>query len=154
MHLSELQNWLPDRPAVAFQRPDGSAVPPHYHLTEVGLVQKHFVDCGGIARREERIQLQLWVANDVDHRLSGARFLDILNLTVSQFELGENDPTVEVEYQGSETIGRYGLAAGPNGLRLTTLRTDCLAKEACSPAFVDLSDLAAPAACSLDSGCC
>ena len=30
--------------------PDKSFVPAHYHITEVGKVQKDFVDCGGTVR--------------------------------------------------------------------------------------------------------
>ena len=30
---------------------DGEAIEPHFHVTEVGRVQKDFVDCGGTVRR-------------------------------------------------------------------------------------------------------
>jgi hypothetical protein len=53
-----------------FQLPDASRVPEHFHITEIGRIQRHFVDCGGTERMENRINFQLWVANDYDHRLS------------------------------------------------------------------------------------
>ena len=49
---------------IAFQLPDGSLVPEHFHVTEVGKVTKHFIDCGGVLRKEEKINFQLWNAND------------------------------------------------------------------------------------------
>ncbi|MEI7863404.1 MAG: DUF6428 family protein, partial [Planctomycetota bacterium] len=30
--------------------PDKSFVPAHFHITEVGRVQKDFIDCGGTVR--------------------------------------------------------------------------------------------------------
>jgi predicted transcriptional regulator len=32
---------------VTFQLPDGTTVPEHFHVTEVGLITKNFIDCGG-----------------------------------------------------------------------------------------------------------
>ena len=50
--------------------PDGTAVPSHFHVTEVGRMQKDFIDCGGTRRRALHGQLQLLVATDYDHRLT------------------------------------------------------------------------------------
>ena len=36
-----------------FMLPDQSFVPAHYHITEVGRVQKDFIDCGGTVRSLE-----------------------------------------------------------------------------------------------------
>jgi len=33
--------------ARSFKLPEGTYLPAHFHMTEVGLVTKHFVDCGG-----------------------------------------------------------------------------------------------------------
>ena len=44
-------------------------VPSHFHVTEVGKITKHFIDCGGTVRNEEVVNFQLWQADDYDHRL-------------------------------------------------------------------------------------
>jgi len=31
---------------------NGTMVPEHFHVTEVGVVTKHFIDCGGTVRNE------------------------------------------------------------------------------------------------------
>ena len=36
--------------ALAFALPDGGFVPAHFHITEVGHVEKNFIDCGGTVR--------------------------------------------------------------------------------------------------------
>ena len=66
-------------------------------MTEVGLVSKHFVDCGGVERRETMANFQLWEAGDYDHRLAPQKFLSILKL--SDKILGTEDLAIEVEYQ-------------------------------------------------------
>jgi hypothetical protein len=50
--------------------PDDSFIPPHFHVTEIGKVQRDFVDCGGTVRSITSCLLQILVADDVDHRRS------------------------------------------------------------------------------------
>jgi hypothetical protein len=57
-----------------FMLPSGEFVPSHFHVTEVGRVQKSFIDCGGTRRDAASCVLQLWTAHDVDHRLVARRF--------------------------------------------------------------------------------
>ena len=64
MKLSEIKNALKDLSVIAFQLPNGQLVPSHFHVTEVGKVSKHFIDCGGTVRKEEVVNFQLWEAND------------------------------------------------------------------------------------------
>jgi hypothetical protein len=52
-------------------------VPEHFHLTEVGVVTKNFIDCGGTVRSERVANFQLWDANDSDHRLKPQKLLNI-----------------------------------------------------------------------------
>ncbi len=52
-----------------FQLENGTFVPEHFHVTEVGVVTKHFIDCGGTMRNEKVANFQLWDANDFEHRL-------------------------------------------------------------------------------------
>lgn len=69
MKLSQVKNILKALETVNFILSDGSAVPEHFHITEIGLITKNFIDCGGIVRKETAINFQLWDANDFDHRL-------------------------------------------------------------------------------------
>lgn len=46
MKLSEFKSELQQLNTFAFQLPNGSFVPNHFHVTEVGKVSKHFIDCG------------------------------------------------------------------------------------------------------------
>jgi hypothetical protein len=70
MKLSEIKETLKSMSAVTFVLPNGSIVPQHFHVTEVGQITKHFIDCGGTVRDEKTANFQLWEANDFDHRLA------------------------------------------------------------------------------------
>lgn len=130
MKLLDVKNALPTLSSVRFQLPDGTAVPEHFHVTEVGLVNRHFIDCGGTKRTETVVNFQLWQASDYDHRLAPQKFLNILNL--SKKVLGDNadDLDVEVEYQQA-TIGKFALSFADETFVLQNKYTDCLAKDAC-----------------------
>ncbi|ASS50400.1 MAG: hypothetical protein A3D31_12600 [Candidatus Fluviicola riflensis] len=128
MKLSEIKAILPTLETVAFQTPDGSFVPEHFHVTEVGSIQKHFIDCGGTIRKEQVVNFQLWNANDVDHRLKPAKLLSIIKL--SEEKLGIEDNEIEVEYQ-SDTIGKYDLGFNGSHFILVPKTTACLAADAC-----------------------
>ena len=71
MKLSELKSLLREHADRLFriQLPDGSPVPVSFHVTEVGRVQKTFLDCGGTLRESLLCQLQVWVGEDYDHRI-------------------------------------------------------------------------------------
>ncbi|MDQ2948483.1 MAG: DUF6428 family protein [Acidobacteriota bacterium] len=136
MKFQELKAILESHPASSpqFILPDGDHVPAHFHLTEVGYVAKHFIDCGGTTRKTESCVLQLWVSdNDTDHRLDAGKFASILEL--GQQVLPNEDLDVEVEYDGCP-ISQFPIAScrvSARGLefRLTAKHTDCLAKEKC-----------------------
>ena len=42
MTLHQLKEQLQQQTTLAFELPDGSLVPNHFHVTEVGKVTKHF----------------------------------------------------------------------------------------------------------------
>lgn len=46
MTLAETKALLPTLDALAFKLENGMPVPAHFHLTEIGVVDKRFVDCG------------------------------------------------------------------------------------------------------------
>ena len=94
MKLSEVKHHLNTVEKVDFQLEDGTYVPEHFHVTEVGVVTKRFIDCGGTVRNEEMANFQLWDANDYEHRLKPKKLLDIIAL--SEKVLGMEDLEVEV----------------------------------------------------------
>lgn len=169
MNLSELKNFLATAEQILVLQANGEPVPSHFHVTEVGLVTKHFLDCGGKERRESVVNLQLWEANDYDHRLEPEKMLEILEQTERKLNI-PNLP-IEVEYQGA-TIGKYALEVGTarvdnqvtlgaagitvaKVLQLVPKQTDCLAKPECGLPKVDLKNLVATdAACCLPGGGC
>lgn len=156
MKLSEIKTILSQSKTIAFQLPNGDLVPAHFHVTEVGLVDKHFIDCGGTIRKEQKVNFQLWDSDDYDHRLHPEKLVQIIEL--SEKVLGILDLEIEVEYQG-ETIGKYGLDHDGTNFLLTTKMTDCLAKEKCGipsqKPKIRLSQLQTQAsACTPGSGCC
>lgn len=148
MKISEVKEALASVEAVNFKLPDGSTLPPHFHVTEIGLVTKHFIDCGGTERRETVANFQLWEAGDYDHRLAPQKFLHILD--VCKKVLGEDDYEIEVEYQQS-TIGKFDLSFNGTDFILSNKYTACLAQEACG--IPDKPQEKADA-CSPAGGCC
>lgn len=151
MKLSDVKQALHQVSAVTFKLPDGSYVPQHFHVTEVGLVTRHFIDCGGVERKETAVNFQLWQAGDYDHRLAPQKFLRILDL--SKKVLGDaDDLNIEVEYQQG-TIGKFGLEFDGKDFMLTTKQTACLAQDACGipPKKMPVKEASC---CSPKGGCC
>ena len=128
MTILELKNHLSTVTKLAFKLPDGSFVPEHFHVTEIALIAKHFVDCGGTERFEKTVTMQLWHSSDIDHRLQASRLLEII--AMSEKKLGIGDFAIEVEYQ-SDTIGKYDLGFLNQNFELLAKQTDCLAQELC-----------------------
>lgn len=155
MNLTTLQNNLQNLPNVRFLLPNRQFVPQHFHITEVGEITKKYIDCGGTIRTESRISLQLLHANDLEHRISAQKLLDIIDLSNEKLNLP--DAEVEVELQG-ETIQKFGLEFDGNNFILTNLFTDCLAPDKCGieefqKRKVSLSELTSNK-CTPNSGCC
>ena len=156
MKLSEIKKHLSTAESVNFELQNGTFVPEHFHVTEVGVVTKHFIDCGGTVRNEKVANFQLWNANDFEHRLKPAKLLNIIKL--SEEKLGMEDLEIEVEYQ-SDTIGKYGLDFSGENFLLTTKQTDCLAKDNCGvPQHNQKLQLAeletSKSCCTPGGGCC
>lgn len=137
MNFKQLVNLLSDHKdqRMHFIFPDDSFIPDHYHITEVGKVRKDFIDCGGTTRKVCSCVLQVWVADDIDHRLKTNKLLEILNKANSLLELSEE--IIEIEYE-DKVISQYklvGFEDTPSGLLfyLGKKHTDCLAPEKCLP---------------------
>ncbi|MFM7023671.1 MAG: DUF6428 family protein [Flavobacteriales bacterium] len=150
MKLSELKQHLLTAAQLNFILPNGKPVPKHFHVTEVGQITKHFIDCGGTIRKEQVVSLQLWEAGDDDHLLAPQKLVSIINL--SEKSLGIIDAEIEVEYQ-SDTIGKYGLEYDGSSFLLTSKKTDCLASDNCGTSS-EKQKSSSGACCTPGGGCC
>lgn len=128
MKLSTFLSTLASLDKLTFTLSNGDALPAHFHVTEAGLTTKHFIDCGGTIRTEKNISFQLWVANDIDHRLTPSKLAGIINKSLALWN--NEDLDIEIEYQAN-TIGRYDVALNEDVFILLNKRTDCLAKDHC-----------------------
>lgn len=155
MKLSQVKSILKTVEAVNFTLPNGTSVPEHFHVTEVGLITKNFIDCGGTTRKETVVNFQLWDANDFEHRLKPLKLLNIIEL--SEKMLGIEDFEIEVEYQDT-TIGKYDLDFDGNDFVLLNKQTACLAQDQCGipskEQKIKLSDRNSEPCCSPDGNCC
>jgi Family of unknown function (DUF6428) len=149
MNVTEFKAQLlahPDK-LLTFVLPDGGFIPAHFHITEVGHVQRNFVDCGGTRRRTEACLLQTWVASDDDHRLNASKLAKIFSHASDV--LPSEDLPVEIEYE-DYVVSQFPVTGVQvaDGALLFTLglkHTDCLAKELCLPSG---------GCCSTEGGCC
>ena len=151
MNTAEFTNLLAssgDKP-VHFVLPDGGRIPDHAHVTEVGRIDREFLDCGGELRKTSLCCLQVWVADDTDHRLPARKLAAIIGRALEPLRL--EDLPVEIEYEDGfisqfPVIGVDGSDAAI--VHLGTKHTDCLAKDVCLPPS------ASATSCSPGSGCC
>ena len=154
MKLSEFTQHLSGLKKIAFELPSGKLVPEHFHVTEIGRIDKNFIDCGGTIRKEQKISFQLWQANDYNHRLHPEKLIHIIELAEDKLEL--IDAEIEIEYQGT-SIEKYEVEFDGENFLMTNTQTDCLAKDKCGiPSVkpkVKLSELQ-NSCCTPDSGCC
>lgn len=155
MKLSEVKAQLNTLKSVCFQLPNGTFVPAHFHVTEVGLVTKKFIDCGGTIRNQTLINFQLWDANDFEHKLKPKKLLDIIIL--SEKILGMEDLEIEVEYQDI-TIGKYDLNFNGENFELVNKKTACLAQDQCGISSekqtIKMSNLNTKSACTSGGNWC
>ena len=151
MKLSEIKSILPTLENVVFELENGNFVPEYFHVTEIGVITKKFIDCGGTIRNEKVVNFQLWDANDFEHRLKPTKLLNIIKL--SEEKLGIEDFEIEVEYQG-ETIGKYDLDFNDRNFVLKNKNTACLAKDACGIPTQNSQDLKTASCCAPNSACC
>jgi hypothetical protein len=157
MNLNEIMEILTSLDSVVFQLPNKSFVPEHFHVTEVGMVTKNFIDCGGKVREEKLINFQLWEAADYDHRLAPSKLIKVIELSKKVLNINP-ELEIEVEYQ-SETIGKYNLTFNGLLFELTSKTTACLAEDACgipiekqNKNLVELGNK--NATCKPGGGCC
>jgi len=152
MNFFEFNSALQNQHELSFKLPNGISFPAHFHITEIGRTQKQFVDCGGTIRNIGEINIQLWLADDVNHRLTSKKLLQIMQETESKIIL--SDEEILVELQG-ETIQKYKLMKSDFGFLLQATQTACLAEDSCGiPKEKIKVVLGQSTACKPGSGCC
>jgi hypothetical protein len=152
MKLSELKQILSQVDTLFFQKEDGTKIPSHFHITEVGKIAKNFIDCGGTVREHSLVNIQLWESVDVWHRLRAEKLLSIIALSESKLHISDDE--IEVEYQGA-TIEKYGLSYNEGVFILTQTKTDCLAQDKCGiPELVNTVKEKVSSSCTPGEGCC
>ena len=155
MKIEQIKKHLSTAETVNFELENGTIVPEHFHVTELGVITKHFIDCGGIIRFEKVANFQLWNANDFEHRLKPTKLLNIIKL--SEEKLGMEDLEIEVEYQ-AETIGKYDLEFNGKNFVLISKQTACLADDSCGipqeKLKVNLAEVSTQNACKPGGNCC
>ncbi len=137
MNVTELKVELKKYPdaAVRFILPNGNSIPAHAHVTEVGRVDKRFIDCGGTLRTESWCRLQTWIANDTEHRLTAGKLAKIMDKAGPVLLTEDLDVDVEHEVGFISQFPLDAVESSPNEvvLRLSERHTDCLAKDKCTP---------------------
>ena len=158
MNLHELKTLLTEHGGRHFRirLPDGSAVPLSFHVTEVGRVQKTFLDCGGTLRESIACQLQVWVGQDYDHRIETRKMAAILDK--AQPYLPDESVPVEIEYEdrviSQYTIAGHEVSEDAVVLVLAHKHTECLAPELCGLPSIDRLPALGKSPCCGPSGCC
>ncbi len=149
MKTTEFKTHLLNHPnhELRFILPDGDRVPVHAHITEVGRIDKTFIDCGGKVRKISNATLQSWVADDVDHRFAPRKLAGAFDLAAPLFN--GDDLDVEIEYEDC-AISQFPVltAEAEDGVltfQLGSKHTDCLAKDVC---------LVEPTSGCAGEGCC
>jgi len=136
---------------VRFELPTTSLLTPHVHVTEVARIDKKFVDCGGTLRTDSSCRLQIYQADDTEHRITAAKFAQILAKGAGV--LGSTNLPVEVEveapYLSVFPVIASRLEEKQMVISLGIRNTACLAEDVCFP--VNLQN---KSACAPGSGCC
>jgi len=172
MNVEQFLGLLEAHPnqALRIMLPNGEAIAPHFHITEVGHVAKNFMDCGGTLRKTETCLLQTWVYSDVEHRLETSKLAHILRIAGNV--LPSLDLPVEIEHEAG-VVSQYPVISGSSDGQTLTLitslkHTACLAMDlCCAPAeaaagattdaakeTAEKPRVKAGSCCSPNSGCC
>lgn len=79
--------------------PNGELIPEHFHISEIGKVDKTFVDVSNTQREVHICVLKVWVGHDVEYRLIKSKLNALLSRARSIY--ADNSP-MAIEY-GNET---------------------------------------------------
>ncbi len=128
MTLWEFKQYLHTIKDLNFILPNGDYIPHHFHITEIGLITKQYIDCGWVERNEQVVSMQIRVAWDTEHRLSPQKLLKIIQLSESFIK--NESLQIEFEYQ-ENTIGKFSIDFTWADFQLKPLFTNCLAQDKC-----------------------
>lgn len=154
MTLGEFRTLLNHLEDLNFIEASGQQVPAHFHITEVGQLDRFFIDCGGTVRKSSKVNFQMYIDTDVEHRLAVNKLKGIIDASIQQ--LGLNAALeLQVEYQG-RSIESYGLNYEGGAFFFVPLQTDCLAKDKCGIPEKPVKKKVefGQSACAPGSGCC
>lgn len=127
MKLSQLKEILQNIDDIKIKLPNNEFIPNHFHITEIWQINKTYIDCGWTKRIENTVSMQIWIANDFDHRLTPSKLSKIIEISYD-FVV---DWEIEIEYQ-NETISKYWIAYDDQWFfLLTPMFTNCLAQDKC-----------------------
>jgi hypothetical protein len=158
MQISEFKKTLSENTCrnIRFILPTGTKVPPHAHVTEIALIEKKFVDCGGTFRTDSLCRLQTWFADDTDHRLTAGKLLGIIEKSASFIKA--DDLEIDVEHEAPfvsqfpiETIEVDDEALA---IRLGVKHTACLAEDRCLPPNLNKPSILTPLPSFKEKKCC
>ncbi len=155
MNFENVKNILANNPnkLIIFTLPNGETVPASFHITDLGVINKHLIDCGGQTRIEEQIHIQLWVGKDNDHRVTTDIANQILNKIQQIIGTIQNPKATEVlvEYQlnwhdmpvfSLFAVSEIQVSDTELNICLSTIKTTCLAAERSN------------SECGVSEGCC
>ena len=152
MKLSQFKTQLENLEKLDFYLENGTKIPSHFHITEIGISTKQFTDCGNTFRISKKATFQLWSSTDIDHRLNPKKVISIIDSTSHLFV---EDLDIEIEFQ-QETVGKFALNFENDKFVLMNTFTDCLAKDSCGLPVekIKKSINELVNTCSPNSGCC
>lgn len=156
MTIQQFISHLTTCKEIVFVLPNQERVPLHFHVTEVGCIEKNYIDCGQTIRKERKATMQLWVADDTTHRLQADKLIGIIQQSNKLFDL--NNLEIEIEYQ-DQSINKYALGYNGDAFLLLATHTNCLAPDQCGipnqKIKKNLSELPlVNKVCEPGSGCC
>ena len=135
MNLASLMSLLRfnEKSQIRLKLPGRRYVESHFHVTEIGRLSKDFIDCGGTRRKRESCLIQLFVADDYDHRVDASKLLHIFSLS-GDLKL-DDCLAVDVEYGSSHAVIFNAISCSTNDgfldIELAYQKTDCLAPDKC-----------------------
>jgi len=140
MNLSEFRSLLSENPfcSLTLTLPNGELVPAHYHITEVARSEKSFIDCGGKRHQQSACVLQVWLADDFDHRLETGKLARVMTMAEDLFaDCDAGELPVLFEHEAPVltrlTVGKSEVTDSDIVLHLALQHADCLAKDLCLP---------------------
>ncbi len=116
----------PELPLI-IKLPDQRIIPSHFHLRDVGLVNRYFIDCHGNKKETNHILLQAWVGHDHEHSIDSRKFAKILSHSEKVEKVFDRIPDLAstpilIEYQ-EDHIMQYlvsGVEAQDNKIVIST----------------------------------